>query len=995
MALRLFLLAPSTVFAARVNMPAGATYPLDSITFDTVTTGAYTDIKVGQTVLLGSSAGADDLGRQRVRKAPTSTVLYVGRSSLGIRDGELNVSDNMYITVLNDFRVWAKIPYINPDTGEVFKDSDLDYSDQTSQPPPVANCGPGTMATISAGVITIQFVGTGSFAVANGASISTYLWNVADGTITVGTSASSTITATFPAGFRWVSLTVTDSNGKTHTARCPVYARDSASDTTVQGWQMDSHRVTQAGQQVAVKIYASIPSSTYPDGTLAMIADGEPASAGDRSHMVFVGWHHTDPAQIASQKTGTLKDTTLNLLDVAGKLDILPGFPQSVEYDASPDNWGQMSNANMDRYLHYLLHWHSTALELADWTNSGTGDTYPFVVLSSDGSSLWDQVARRAKSLVPNYLLTCNTLGQMFVKVDPMLQDSGSRTSTIQATLGVSDWQSIRFTHQRPARYHWLRANAILASLTDIVPIFAISPGEAPAQGETAAEQGEQLAVSQSALNAQEGHRHARLNAPETPFNIMLAAGADQGIEPANMTWVRVTISSAVAAQRGLTFTTARGLPLELNIRYDHGRGGLVRSVDLLWERETSGTAATTEEQAEDQLPEPEYDPPPTQYDPTPPPTQPTGLGFGTVYVMDKDHLYRTRDFSASSPTWTDKGPGTGNHFKDFILDPWAPSTTAYLASLTGVYVSEDMDQVTPTWTLVLDAADILAATGSSVPTLSAQKLLGSPNIEGFVAYFYGVDSEQDTWVAITTDRGANWTHYHARDGSGLGGIDSSGHGAVDMVPHLIGGAHTFYLATSDGDKLLKSTDSGATWSTAGTFPDNIQNPHVVHCPYEGNEDGQTVYVGFVLDTGIDGRLYKSIDGGATFTTISPVASRGVGVKRTGIESSPLDSDRLYCMVERKSGVDAGHRLYISTNGGSSWTQATATGYTATQSPAATSGFPYDGGQIYLLTPNAVLVSTDAGETFTSKLGTGITTPLDYDSLDSFNMGAIVPLWTE
>jgi len=1006
MALRLFLLQPTAIFAARVNMPSGIAYPLDSITFDTVTTGAYTDIKVGQTVLLGSAAGLDDLGRQRVRKTPTSTILYVGRSSQGIHDGELSVADNMYITVLNDFRVWAKIPFFDDD-GEVFKDSDIAFVDQTDLPPPVANCGPGTCATTSAGIITVQFVGTNSFAVAPGASISTYLWAVADGTITVGTSASSTITATFPAGFRWVSLTVTDSNGATHIARCPVYARNSASDTTIPNWQIESHRITPAGQEISVKVLSSIPVTTYPDGTLAMIADGEPASASDRTHMLFIGWHHTDPAQIAAQRTGTLKDTTLNLLDVAGKLATLPALSQTITNLDDDGNvlvaatkWSQMLAPNKDKFLHYLFHWHSTALELADWTWTGTTTTYPFVVRSLYADSLWGQISREAKTIVPNYILTCNTLGQIFTKVDPMLLDTGSRTATIQATLAGADFTNIRYTHQRPGRYHWLRANAILASLTAITPVFSISPGEAPAQGESAAEQGEQLAVSQAALNTQEGHRYARLNAPESHFSITLAAGSDQGIEPANLTWVRLTISSALAAQRGLSFTTARGLVHSIDIRYEHARTGLVRSVELEWEREvTSGLAAVTEEQADDQLPEPEFDPPPNIYDPTPPPTTPTGLGFGTVYVRDEHGLYRTRDFSVASPTWAAIDPtiGGSEDFEDFILDPWDPEHYGYLATSEGLYMSDDLDQATPTWTkMVDDATDVNGATGTTINRLFDHKLLGTPNIEGFIAWFFPAASGTEVWMCRTTDRFTTFDFVKVLDGGAS--PDGTAGGSVDVVPHLIGGELVFYIATKLSDKLYKSSDSGDTWSIVGSFPDNISEPRVVHCPYEGNEDGSIVYVGFATDgsTSPVGRVYRSTDGGVTFMTISPIASRGVTAHRTGVESSTLDHLSLYCWAEQVSALgDANDRqkLYVSSDGGANWTytgyQVVGTGVTMMGS----SGFPYDSGQFYVVVTNDVLVSTNGGTSFTSKKG-DIFTAVGAANFDTTSGGSIVPLWT-
>src|SRR5690606_22965419 len=98
MTLRLFLLSPDTVFAAQVAQ-AAFSYPLAQVAYDGVTTGAYTDIRDGMTVLFGTSAGADDLGRSRIRKTPTSGVLYIGRSSRGTRDGEVDLQDDAYITV--------------------------------------------------------------------------------------------------------------------------------------------------------------------------------------------------------------------------------------------------------------------------------------------------------------------------------------------------------------------------------------------------------------------------------------------------------------------------------------------------------------------------------------------------------------------------------------------------------------------------------------------------------------------------------------------------------------------------------------------------------------------------------------------------------------------------------------------------------------------------------------------------------------------------------
>ena len=63
-----------------------------------------------------------------MRKAPTSTELYIGRTS------ELKLDDNLYLTVLEDWEIWARHWLV---TGSnVYMDQDVHYSDQH------ANCDP-------------------------------------------------------------------------------------------------------------------------------------------------------------------------------------------------------------------------------------------------------------------------------------------------------------------------------------------------------------------------------------------------------------------------------------------------------------------------------------------------------------------------------------------------------------------------------------------------------------------------------------------------------------------------------------------------------------------------------------------------------------------------------------------------------------------------------------------------------------------------------------
>jgi hypothetical protein len=780
MTLRLYLHNPDTIFAALVDQ-ASFTYPLSEVTFDGVTTGAFGDISPGQLVLFGTSAGADDLGRQRVRADAESDTLYFGRSSQGTRDGEVSLADNAHITVLDLRMVWGKIPFIDDD-GVIFKDDDIAYTDQTIEPPPVANAGPAVAATIDGDdIITVDFDAGDSFATADGATISTYAWDVGDGTITVGTSASEEITATFPAGFRYVSLTVTDDNSKTHTAYVPVFARDPEDDACISAFESISRRITLQGQQLNVRVRESIPANTYPDGTLVILFDGEPSSAADRSNVLFAGWHQNDDADIGAERTATLKDTVLDCVDVAGKLDMLPWFPNVLQNAETPTKWTQMAGVNVDKYVHYVLQWHSTALDLADWTWSGTGDDYAQPWLGDYGESLFDQANQMCQAMDPDYHLTCNRRGQLRMLVDPMLQDTGDRTATVQTTITESLWSDARYTHQRPPRTHWLRRGAIQRDTRippddpdpdnpfDLFPMFSIAPGLTPGQGLGKQEDNIGIAPNQTVLNSVAGHQYARMNAPQGHINITLAQGNDLDIEPADMTWVQFTITAGTAAQRGLTFTTARGLVHELSIRYNHARTATTLTVSLVWERETSGTAAVVDvkPQAEEgSVPDP--DPWPGYFEDQFPETEnPLFYGSMKAYILwDGAHVFRTWNIQEQPPTWELVDTGiTGTIHDGRYVHVDSNTIGMWLMTEDAIWWCADIMADTPSWDDVLTIATVRAA--EETPTTGESEfraMVPYGSDPGFliVATAPGIDigenedyAQANTWH--THDNGQNW----------------------------------------------------------------------------------------------------------------------------------------------------------------------------------------------------------------------------------------------
>ena len=837
----LYIDNPPVVFAARLNMPGAISYPITSLIFDGVTTGAYTDIEADMTLLLGSTAGGDDYGRVRVQNVATATTIPLGRTSQGTLDGELYLVDNAYITVLAEYRVWSKIPRIDAD-GNQYKDTTVPVGAYTSTGiPPVANCGPGTGGTIDAGtsLLTVDFDGTNSYAVADGATIDTYAWDVGAGTITVGTAASSSITATFPAGRHIVALTVTDDNGTPHTARCLVVARDPASDATIKVFSGD-FRIRFDGQEATIQLGEP---ATFPDNALVMVWEGEPFNAADRGHVHFIGWHHADDTGMRAARTGNVPTTTLHCVDIAGKLKTLPGFPQELRrVAATVTNWDEMTAPNIDKYLHYLLQWHSTALSLADFTPTGLGATYPFVVYASEGESLFDQVENDAKGLIPAHHLACNRQGQLFVNVDPMLQPVADRTSNVIGAFNEANLEELRFTRRRPPRTHWLRKHALLTAtdytavdgVDTLLTVQCIAPGEAPGQGLSATETTEGLTPSQAALNDAGGHEYARVNAPyEGVTAIPPLDSVYIDVEPAELQWVTLTVTAATAAQRGYTFSTTRAQVKEIRRRLVAASTGSYARGQYDLEIETSGNPAVTV------IPEGETSNP---WAPTPP-----SLGLITdqekvAAIASDGMLYTTSDFQTPSgsggPTWAETDLSiTDTKLFSFVVDPFSPG-----------YINMDGTGAINAWvvgeTNIWRVTDMFGTPGASIvhtfgTAISASSVFVSRTINASFGRYFAADADNPwlicvshyadavghagTWATYSVDGGATWAtevQISANFDSDLSGNDPANVPALWMSPRTPGYALTAaYTETANPAtaSAFETRDWGQTWTALST----------------------------------------------------------------------------------------------------------------------------------------------------------------------------------
>lgn len=600
-----YVTQPRVVFQARVNgtSPRAVT----SVSYDQVTFGTFGDIQAGMTITIGSSEGARDYGINRVRGSASGSIIPVNRSAWGGGIGEMYAVDHAYITVYEDYRVWAKIPYINPESGQQYKDERV-FANSTAQPPiAVIDSGDRLLIIQQEGQSAVlSFDATGSVAVADGATIDNYSWDFADGATGIQDTSSPNITVQWNGtGERWISLTVTDSNGNNHTTRrLIVLALEEDCIEAI----VSTENITPEGVNVSFTIPGEdLPAAMLP-GVKVLYSQEEywgNVNPGVYPGVItgqetkFSGWVASSPTSISGD--GSTAD--LRCVDVAGRLRELPGFPQRVNNAASAGNWYEMENLNIDRYVHYILHWHSTALEVAPYLPSNRGSVYPFPALESSGATLYQQVDQLARAIACRF--TCTTTGKIQVKPDPIIQPTQSqrilggftyeRTSVVEESLDEGDYSQINFDAVVAPRNHWLIGEGIRASSSDlgVFPYFCRAPGKVPGQGPGASTRGQQVVEHPSELYARIGHEYAARFNPEVG-NIRLTLTRPAWVwEPADMFWVNLTLSDEFAAQNNVTFTSARTLIKSIQNRYDHERGS--KTSVMVLEPELIGLAAEVE----------------------------------------------------------------------------------------------------------------------------------------------------------------------------------------------------------------------------------------------------------------------------------------------------------------------------------------------------------------------------------------------------------------
>ena len=217
------------------------------------------------------------------------------------------------------------------------------------------------------------------------------------------------------------------------------------------------------------------------------------------------------------------------------------------------------------------------------------------------------------------------------------------------------------------------------------------------------------------------------------------------------------------------------------------------------------------------------------------------------------------------------------------------------------------------------------------------------------------------TGVFKSTDAGGSWKKM------GLSNLTSISRIVVDPtnVNHVIVGGMGDFFKDSPAGGVYVTTDGGKTWthslyvgpsSGASDLAMDMKNPNIVYAgiwqfrrqPWIASSGGPN-----------DG-LYRSADGGATWTKLTGNGLPAGLLGRIGLAIAPSDSSRIYALIQSKEGL-----LFRSDDSGTNW-KMVSSDTIVDQRPFYFSHVavdPTNKDKVYTVSFTAAL-STDGGKTF-------------------------------
>lgn len=894
-------------------------------------------------VLFGSTSGGSDLGTARW-KSYSAPTLTVGAHNVAL-------ANNTYITVVEEIKPAAVHPNVSA-TDVVTEDGNTAYTNENIQYQPLAKMGAPAVAYIDAstGLATVKFYSRSE--AFGGATLSTYAWVFPSGT--PGTSATAG-TAGVPVSVTWntagqyyVSLTVTDSNGKTHTGYRPVFIYDS---TTVPYTRIGIDSLEGDAESgvwsTHLTVYGDADLAEFPSNALCVISakdwyGAEQISIGNetwRENIVMVGYIRRGTAKI-DRLNGSVEFDVDSVTGVADNLWQIAGALATTA--GTPAGWHTLQNMTYNLAAHHILTQHSTMTQVADcYPNL---PAYTVANLDLTDASLMANLSQIASAVRGR--VGCNAQGSLYLEINPQLQSLASRSASYILTTQNADVRDEidlgdELQEKQVSQVDFSGEDATAA------PVFSLAPSTPWASGHSDKTDGIRVA-NQTEANEFAGLYEAYRN---NAFGDVVInwRGNYRVFDTFPAEPVAVTFTAAQNT-RGIVWTAQRCWIKRVSYEY---RPGILLASAVV-EKDSYGALGVTGNYppVEPTTPTPPVPPvePPIVPPPEPPVTVPQGKG-NLLYVSTLKGMAKCTGAYGTNGTdgtavWTAiNGTLAGDALKirAFNLDPWSVSgdhfTAGWAMTDDGLYRVTGLPN-SPVWTQQLSKTAAAALVGfAEADTKLCWAFTPSVRLAGFImcaiarVTLYG--SYAHTWILYSLDYGATWNcntskytetafsaaqlqttlnmtaSYHLDSTYYLHGAGVSFRGNQDH-PGGIGGywAPQLSIHRSETFPNFDGGMSGSAFWEGLTFIS----------PYCNNAG--TVYtndnVGYLLrSTGVNAILrYTDLFNPAWSLGYTPRTGTGVGhadMVTVLLVLNMFNEDAMYAW--------SGSTLWVSANGGTAWTK--------------------------------------------------------------------------
>lgn len=354
------------VFQAQVQVtPAGVSYA--ALQYHNVTVGSASAVLENMTVLVGSLIDAP-VFIGRVRKPPTAAVLFVNETSAAVVAG-------MTIWVVSERRLWPRLQRVERSTLQRFKDFDVPFRQLA---PTISGLQSVYVVPANTG---IAFAPTARAHVP-AATISSWQWQIGDGTFVVGSATSQNVTLSFPAGHRWIRLRVTDSGGRSEFIDVEVYAGD-LSPYTIPARSVQVSCDGETGWRATVEAIGT----TVEEGRRVCVVVDSPTTI--TSNVALVGQVARVERTAEAQQGARFSER----VEVSGFPALLATMAQpgiSAIDTATPIQWGEIAQLDIVRALVYALQWHTNLQQLCSIEFSPLLDGYRYLDYSMEAEATLD-----------------------------------------------------------------------------------------------------------------------------------------------------------------------------------------------------------------------------------------------------------------------------------------------------------------------------------------------------------------------------------------------------------------------------------------------------------------------------------------------------------------------------------------------------------------------------------------------------------------------------